>query len=468
MTLVDDLSRWVQERPLIVVRFDADEAESLNESRRGMERFSFARRHHQLESAKVPTLVIAEFPDGEGVRCFVGVARSKRPVTTLETGVTLVKLREIDLVSLNTLHSEAVEEKFKAALCKKINNGPFIALLTPKLSVHLIERLLSDGRNFLPFETAAAALPRIRITSDFAWAQSDALKMALATFGLGPDEAPESLHIPTGSDSNLRFLSNPAVQRPLRGNQSFRPVESFLEVSTVDRLDFRRHALEDNVIAADSASIPGFDFIQRDLTGRAVFRKADQQLVLFTANRGPLEEMFGVDLIYIHESTANIVMVQYKMLEATGAGCSDFVFRPNEQAEEELSRMRLPPYEALGTDYRLHRSPFYLKFVARKSHGPTHKSFILSKEHYDILLTHSESRGPNGGIRISYNSLRGHYLRESDIVGLIRSGYVGTYPQETASLAALIEGVSQGNRGLVFAWQKALRSNAVDSDADFE
>jgi hypothetical protein len=368
----------------------------------------------------------------------------------LETGLTLVKLREIDLVTLAALQGEASEERFKSSLRNKIKDGPFIAPLSPKLSVHLVEKLLSGDRNRLAFETAATALPKLRLTSNAAWAQSDAVKMALATFGLGPDEAPESLDITDESDSSLRFLSQATWGR------------------RNTRTAFPQHVLEDNVIAADCATIPGFAFVQRDLTGRAVFRKADQQLVLFTANRGPLEEMFGVDLIYIHESTANIVMVQYKMLEASSGDHSDFVFRPNHQVEAELSRMRLPPFDAPATDYRLHRSPFYLKFVARKSYGPSHKAFIVSKEHYDLLLTLPESRGPNGGTRISYNSLRGHYLRESDIVGLIRSGYVGTYPQETASLAALIEDVSRGNRGIVLAWQQHLGTTGADNTEDFE
>jgi len=468
MSLLEDLSLWVKQRPLIVVRFDADEAWSLNESRRGIERFSIAKRHLHLEAVKVPTLIIAEFPDGDGVRCFVGIARSKRPVTTLETGVTLVKLREIDLASLNALQSEAGEEKFKSAIRNRIKEGPFIASLTPKLSEHLIEKLLSGGRNMLAFETAASALPKLRATSDSAWAQNDAVKMALATFGLGPDEVPDSLHIPQGSDSSLRFLSTPEGRRPLLSSQDHGLLPSMLEAVTPDRISYRRHILEDNVIAADSAVIPGFEFIQRDLTGRAVFRKTDQQLVLFTANRGPLEEMFGVDLIYIHESTSNIVMVQYKMLEVSGKGHSDFVFRPDGQVEDELSRMQLPPYDPPATDYRLHRSPFYLKFVARKSDGPSHKSFIVSKDHYDLLLTIPDSCGPKGGIRISYNALRGHYLRESDIVGLIRSGYVGTYPKETASLTGLIEEVSRGNRGLVVAWQKGFGTKGPDNTEERE
>jgi hypothetical protein len=438
MSLLRELSEWVAKKPLVLIRFNEADSKSLYESRRGMEKFSFARRHARLEHVKVPTLVIAEFAHGEDVRCFVGVAKSKRAVTTMDSSLMLVKLRQIDLISLADLKEESTEERFKTSIASKLKDGPFIASLSPKLSVHLLQKLLAGNRNRLPFDTAATLLPRLRNVTDGAWAQDDAIKMALATFGLGRDEAPDSVHISEGSDSSLRLMS--------------------------------QHVLEDNVIAADAAAIPGFEFIRRDLTGKAVFRNGDQQLEVFTANRGPLEEMFGVDLIYINEFTANVVMLQYKMLEASGEGgsSSDLVYRPDKQIEIELSRMKLPAFDPPSDQYRLHRSPFYLKFVERRSHGPSHKAFILSKDHYDLLLKLPESLGPRGGVRISYAALGGNYLREKDMVGLIRSGYVGTYRQESASLATLIEAVAQGARGLVLAWQKRLKSNNADNTTDFE
>ena len=36
---------------------------------------------------------------------------------------------------------------------------------------------------------------------------------------------------------------------------------------------------------------------------------------VFTANKRPLEELFGVDLIYLNKTRGALVMVQYKMLE---------------------------------------------------------------------------------------------------------------------------------------------------------
>ena len=41
-----------------------------------------------------------------------------------------------------------------------------------------------------------------------------------------------------------------------------------------------------------------------------VFEKGDERLDVYTANRGPLERVFGVDLIYLNTVRQNIVMVQ--------------------------------------------------------------------------------------------------------------------------------------------------------------
>jgi len=55
---------------------------------------------------------------------------------------------------------------------------------------------------------------------------------------------------------------------------------------------------------------------------------------------------------------------------------------------------------------------------------------------------------------MSYEALDGTYLREADITGLIRSGYVGTHGAETTALATIIDAVANGNMALVLAWQR--------------
>jgi hypothetical protein len=43
------LKKFVEEKPLVIVRFTQAEWETLRESRRGVNEFTFARAHYQLE-----------------------------------------------------------------------------------------------------------------------------------------------------------------------------------------------------------------------------------------------------------------------------------------------------------------------------------------------------------------------------------------------------------------------------------
>jgi hypothetical protein len=111
--------------------------------------------------------------------------------------------------------------------------------------------------------------------------QEDALHTALRAFGLASNDQATSLELVDGRETALA----------------------------------RVNIMEDSVIEHDARHIPGYDLVQSDLTGRAVFERENERLEVFTANRRPLEQLFGVDLIYLNASRQNIVMLQYKMLE---------------------------------------------------------------------------------------------------------------------------------------------------------
>ena len=69
-------------------------------------------------------------------------------------------------------------------------------------------------------------------------------------------------------------------------------------------------------------------------------------------------------------------------------------------------------------------------------------------------------KGPKGGVRLSYQTLDGTYLRQTDMLGLIRSGYIGTHSAETGALATIIQEVAKGNKALVLAWQQKIQEVA--------
>ncbi len=85
---------------------------------------------------------------------------------------------------------------------------------------------------------------------------------------------------------------------------------------------------------------------------------------------------------------------------------------------------------------------------------------LLSLDHFDQMMNEGALTGPAGGLRISYRSLEGHYLRGDGFVELVRSGYVGTRGATTEHLQALIEASLDGGKAVVAGIQSALESAA--------
>ena len=46
------------------------------------------------------------------------------------------------------------------------------------------------------------------------------------------------------------------------------------------------------------------------------------------------------------------------------------------------------------------------------------------------------------------------------MLGLIRSGYIGTHRAETAALATIIHEAAKGNKAVVLAWQQKIHEGA--------
>jgi hypothetical protein len=103
------------------------------------------------------------------------------------------------------------------------------------------------------------------------------------------------------------------------------------------------------------------------------------------ADKQPLEELFGVDLIYLNETRRSIVMVQYKMMDplgrkkrqiSTALGTitqvdeAEWVVPIDDQLRDEMARMAQfdQPVGPVGS-YRMSPSPFFFKLVRR--HGST-------------------------------------------------------------------------------------------------
>jgi hypothetical protein len=217
---------------------------------------------------------------------------------------------------------------------------------------------------------------------------------------------------------------------------------------------------EDRVIEFDAAHIPDLVPVFSDTTGYARYERDDEILEVYTANRLPLEQLLGVDLIYFNVPLGSAAMVQYKMLtpQISKAGTRDWIFRPDSHFADQLQTMERVRvrFGSSNKEYRLNDGIFYLKFVRR--HGKVRDGgTIISLDHYNQLSSDRRMRGPRGGMRISWESLGGKYLRQTGFVDLVRSGYIGSLPDVTESLRVLTEITSKADRGLVAAIERAIQ-----------
>lgn len=424
MSAAVKIAQWVEKKPMILVRFDEDFSESLLNSRNGFEHLTIVKPHRVFQEFKLPTLCLLEIQDHDGTNCYLATATRKTAVSTFDSRVTIKKLRSVAPSSLKEIEEAVIDKRMKRLLSERLPDDGGFSSLSPKLSTHLIDLLAQDSANHTALDIALSLLPRLRRIPHVNWAQENAIHSAMDAFGIQANGIPNEVVLKRGTASGLGLIG--------------------------------AYLYEDNVVREDAFQLPGFYAIAPDVTGRAVFEKRDERLVIYTANKLPLEKMLGVDLIYINDTRGNIIMVQYKMLVESKQDdeSRDWLFRPDSQLYEEIARMQLPAFKRTITDYRLNRNPFFFKFVKRRIVDDSHQSFLVSLDHLNQILTSTKAKGPREGIRLSYETLDGTYLRETDMISLIRSGYIGTHRAETEALATIISEVAKGNKALVLAWQK--------------
>jgi hypothetical protein len=418
------IRRFVEKKPLSILRFELDNWDRLRESRRGLTQFTIARPHDMVDEVSVPSICIIFGTSEEDQGAYVGVVSGKAAVTTLESRISVHRCAEIYPDTKAALIDMMSHRGHISSLRRALRTGSSVVVLSRKLSTHLVEILASLGENRAPFRTISEYLSEPTRFQGPRSMQEDALRTALKAFGLGGNYLAQSLEIIEGRESALARVG----------------------------------VMEDSVIEHDARSIPGYDLVGSDLTGRAVFEKGNQRLEVFTANRRPLERVFGVDLIYLNSSMQNIVMLQYKMLEYVEVDdeTTDWIYRPDSKLDDEIGRMRRfgkglspDPY-----DYRLNPAVFFLKFVKRDAllgKG----TVIMPIDHFEILRTNPECRGPRGGLIVSFESLSGRYLRQTGFLDLISSGYIGAHATDTANLKALVNSVLKNNKAVVAAIQES-------------
>lgn len=423
----------LSQKPVSLLRVSPDEWSAIAETRRQGARFSLNFPHGTARGGQRSGLVLIATTDpAPALR--LGLIASIAATSTFDSRVVFDLVSLVAPGSLARLLQGVTAPNLRTPRDRLGSGTAQFERVSPKLGAALIAAIVEYPENIPPLTRILAHLRRPARYNNARGLQQDAVALAIKAFG-GTDGA-SSIALP-GDDT---------------------------AIATV-------RVLEDAAIEHDARWMPGWRLADSDLTGRATFARRDEQLDVFTANKRPLEELFGVDLIYLNKARGALVMVQYKMLEPEGparrpgmgalfeddeADEREWIVRINDQFTDELSRMRRFDCDlAPDGPYRLNSGAFFFKLVRRNA-ATKSAGILLSLGHLDHLMEGGELTGPAGGLRISYQSLDGHYLRNDGFVELIRSGYIGTRGATTDHMQALIEGSLRGGKAVVAAIRTAL------------
>lgn len=222
------------------------------------------------------------------------------------------------------------------------------------------------------------------------------------------------------------------------------PPSSFLDGLPSARLR------EDPMVINDLTRIPGFELIRTLPYSAAIFQSPTERLTVVLANRLPLEEQTGTDLIYFNETFKSFVLVQYKAMERSGGEEAEFRL-PSTQLDEEIRRMEhlLRSLRACAPNdnrdgFRLTENPFFLKLCPRMVFHPDSVGLVpgmyLPLDYWTLLVGNPGLEGPRGGRRVTYQNV-GRYFDNTEFINLVAKAWVGTNANQSAVLEAVIRDV---------------------------
>lgn len=213
---------------------------------------------------------------------------------------------------------------------------------------------------------------------------------------------------------------------------------------------------EDQMLLNDFQQFPGFDLVRTMQHGAAQFSANGVTLTVVMANRQPLEQQTGADLIYRNETFGSFVVVQYKAMEEEVGGAR---FRlPNEQLAKELARMAelAAELEQCEQDtrlsgFRLTPNPFFLKLCPRIVFDPDSFGLIrgmyIPVEYWRRLELDPSIDGKRDGRAVSFQNA-GRYFDNTTFAELVAKGWVGTTGKQSELLDTLIRDIVESGRSV--------------------
>lgn len=220
---------------------------------------------------------------------------------------------------------------------------------------------------------------------------------------------------------------------------------------------------EDPMVIHDLMHLPGFDIIQTYPYSAAVFESdaTSERLTVILANRLPLEEQTGTDLIYFNETFQSFVMVQYKAMGKGSDGKSEFRPSNDRNLPGEIDRMdallaaiQTCPANSVHDGFRLTENPFFLKLCSRLVFKPDDIGLVpgmyLPLDYWKLLEQHPGIKGPRGGLRITYDNV-GRHFDNSSFTSIVAKAWVGTTPAQSVVLKEAIRQTLETGKAVAIA-----------------
>jgi hypothetical protein len=390
-------------------------------------------------SRRAPLVVLASFTDGQLTH--IASACKGASAGTELTRLNMHALERLEKPIAYELLLKSVPAKVKPTLTRVLNSGGILPPKTMQAVVAALQQIdpALIGKLARLSATRAEQIAALgEKTKENLALQKEALTTALSVAGIGTDNVLDWSPSETGGQT------------------------SFLEGLPGVRVR------EDVMLHADLTVLPGFSVLKEapHLAARTFFADQDHsnRVTVIMANRLPLEEQTGADLIYFNEKFRAFVMVQYKAFEKPSEQY-EFRWVKDDQFEKELKRMddlldELSKVEA-DTDpdgYRLSNNPFFLKFCPRIVFNPDDKGMFpglyLPHGLWKVLAASDRLKGPAGGNLLRYENV-GRRVTNTEFVTLVRGAWVGTTIGQSASLETLIRSVLETGRTVTFAIKRS-------------
>lgn len=375
-------------------------------------------------SRRAPLAVFASFEDG-----FITHIADGRKGQSAGTGLVRLNLEDLQPLNRPVRFDEILsgaDKRVARHLKQRLEAG---GLLPPKSLGAFVDRITeldaTIGPRLARFSARRAqALRRLepRARENLAY-QKEALGLALEIAGLPRDDL-------------LAWQPNDTQQ------------QSFLDGLPGARVR------EDAMLLSDFSTIPGFDAVG-EVThyGSKLFSSEQNpaiRLTVIMANRLPLEQQTGADLIYFNEAYRSFVMVQYKAMEKRGDE-TEFRWQAKDQFCDEIERMeallaelKKVPSGDHPDGFRFTDNPFFLKFCPRVVFNPDDKGLFkgiyLPLDLWKCADAAGSFTGKRGGKALTYENV-GRRINNSEFVPLVAGSWVGTSIEQSAVLGEVVRTV---------------------------